>query len=31
MWTADSSIGRILAQFMQSGIDSGMERNDGAR
>ncbi len=29
MWTADSSIGRILAQFMQSGIDSGMERTDG--
>jgi sugar-specific transcriptional regulator TrmB len=29
MWTADSSIGRILAQFMQSGIDSGMERNGG--
>ncbi|NHX36170.1 MULTISPECIES: TrmB family transcriptional regulator [Halolamina] len=30
MWTADSSIGRILAQFMQSGIDSGMERTDDA-
>ncbi|WP_053948275.1 TrmB family transcriptional regulator [Halolamina sediminis] len=29
MWTAESSIGRILAQFMQSGIDSGMERTDG--
>lgn len=29
MWTAGSSIGRILAQFMQSGIDSGMERTDG--
>ena len=28
MWTAESSIGRILAQFMQSGIDSGMDRND---
>lgn len=27
MWTAESSIGRILAQFMQSGIDSGMDRN----
>ncbi len=27
MWTAESSIGRILAQFMQSGIDSGMGRN----
>lgn len=27
MWTARSSIGRILAQFMQSGIESGMERS----
>lgn len=27
MWTAGSNIGRILAQFMQSGIESGMERN----
>jgi len=30
MWTAESSIGRILAQFMQSGIDSGMERTGGS-
>jgi hypothetical protein len=28
MWTADSRIGRILAQFMQSGMDSGTDRND---
>lgn len=28
MWTSESSIGRILARFMQSGIDSGMERTD---
>ena len=28
MWTADSRIGGILAQFMQSGMDSGTERND---
>lgn len=28
MWTFDSSIGRILARFMQSGIDFGMERTD---
>lgn len=27
MWTSESSIGRILARFMQSGIDSGMDRN----
>lgn len=27
MWTSESSIGRILARFMQSGIDSGMARN----
>ncbi|WP_455448348.1 TrmB family transcriptional regulator [Natrinema thermotolerans] len=27
MWTAGSSIGRILAQFMQSGIESGTDRN----
>lgn len=27
MWTAGSNIGRILAQFMQSGIESGMDRN----
>jgi len=27
MWTARSSIGRILAQFMQSGIKSGLDRN----
>ena len=27
MWTAGSSIGRILAQFMQSGIESGKNRN----
>ncbi|WP_254530278.1 TrmB family transcriptional regulator [Natrinema gelatinilyticum] len=26
MWTAGSSIGRILAQFMQSGIESGRRR-----
>lgn len=26
MWTSESSIGRILARFMQSGIDFGMER-----
>lgn len=25
VWTADTSIGRILAQFMQSGMDSGVE------
>lgn len=31
MWTAESSIGRILAQFMQSGIDSGMDRTGGAQ
>ena len=30
MWTAESSIGHILAQFMQSGIDSGMDRNDSS-
>ena len=29
MWTSESSIGRIIARFMQSGIDSGMERNGG--
>lgn len=28
MWTADTSIGRILAQFMQSGMDSGTDRSD---
>ncbi|QLG47672.1 TrmB family transcriptional regulator [Natrinema halophilum] len=27
MWTAGSRIGRILTQFMQSGIESGRERN----
>ena len=27
MWTSESSIGRILARFIQSGLDSGMERN----
>jgi hypothetical protein len=27
MWTAGSSIGRILAQFMQSGIESGKNRH----
>ncbi|MGB9985962.1 TrmB family transcriptional regulator [Salarchaeum japonicum] len=27
MWTEHSSIGRILARFMQSGVDSGMNRN----
>jgi sugar-specific transcriptional regulator TrmB len=26
MWTRNSSIGRILAQFMQSGMESGRER-----
>lgn len=26
MWTAGSSIGRILAQFMQSGVESGTSR-----
>jgi sugar-specific transcriptional regulator TrmB len=26
LWTGDSSIGRILAQFMQSGMESGRER-----
>ncbi|QDX41071.1 TrmB family transcriptional regulator [Salarchaeum sp. JOR-1] len=26
MWTEHSSIGRILARFMQSGVDSGMNR-----
>ncbi|MCG1002130.1 MULTISPECIES: TrmB family transcriptional regulator [Halobacterium] len=29
MWTAESSIGRILAEFMVSGIDSGMNRDGG--
>jgi sugar-specific transcriptional regulator TrmB len=28
MWTADTSIGRILSQFMQSGMESGRERRD---
>jgi sugar-specific transcriptional regulator TrmB len=28
MWTADTSIGNILAQFMQSGMESGRERAD---
>lgn len=28
MWTADSSIGRILAAFMRSGMESGRERSD---
>jgi sugar-specific transcriptional regulator TrmB len=28
MWTADTSIGHILAQFMQSGMESGRERSD---
>ncbi|WP_123538196.1 TrmB family transcriptional regulator [Halosimplex salinum] len=27
MWTGDSSIGRILAAFMQSGMESGRERH----
>ncbi|MFB1065160.1 hypothetical protein [Natrinema sp. H-ect4] len=27
MWRAGSSIGRILAQFMQSGIESGKNRH----
>ncbi|MDZ7746040.1 MAG: hypothetical protein U5K28_05830 [Halobacteriales archaeon] len=26
MWTSESSIGRLLARFMQSGIDFGMDR-----
>lgn len=26
LWTGDTSIGRILAQFMQSGMDSGTDR-----
>ncbi|WEL21536.1 helix-turn-helix domain-containing protein [Halorhabdus sp. BNX81] len=26
LWTAESSIGRILAQFMQSGMESGRQR-----
>ncbi|NHN43314.1 TrmB family transcriptional regulator [Halorubellus sp. JP-L1] len=28
MWTGDSRIGRILAQFMQSGMESGTDRAD---
>jgi sugar-specific transcriptional regulator TrmB len=31
MWTGDSSIGRILAAFMQSGMESGRERESGDR
>jgi sugar-specific transcriptional regulator TrmB len=31
MWTGDSSIGRILAEFMQSGMESGRERRAGDR
>jgi hypothetical protein len=31
MWTADTSIGNILAQFMQSGMESGRERADDRR
>lgn len=27
MWTGDTSIGRILAQFMQSGMESGRDRS----
>lgn len=27
MWTADTSIGRILARFMQSGMESGTDRS----
>jgi hypothetical protein len=27
MWTAESSIGRILGEFMQSGMESGRDRN----
>ena len=27
LWTAESSIGRILAQFMQSGMESGQKRH----
>lgn len=27
MWTGDSSIGRILAEFMRSGMESGTDRN----
>lgn len=29
MWTAETSIGRILAQFMQSGMESGQDRSSG--
>jgi len=29
MWTGDSRIGRILATFMRSGMDSGRERHGG--
>jgi sugar-specific transcriptional regulator TrmB len=28
LWTADSRIGRILAQFMRSGMESGTDRNE---
>jgi len=31
MWTGDSSIGRILAAFMRSGMESGRERDTGDR
>ncbi|MEF8852980.1 MAG: hypothetical protein V5A44_11595 [Haloarculaceae archaeon] len=27
VWTGDSSIGRILAAFMRSGMESGRERH----
>jgi len=29
MWTGDSSIGRILAEFMRSGMESGRDRHTG--
>lgn len=29
LWTAESSIGRILAEFMQSGMESGRQRQSG--
>ncbi|MFB6188284.1 MAG: TrmB family transcriptional regulator, partial [Halapricum sp.] len=31
MWTADTSIGRILAQFVQSGMESGQQRDSDDR
>jgi hypothetical protein len=29
MWTGDSRIGRILATFMRSGMESGRDRQGG--